>query len=298
MKKNLQFKSGYVAIVGRPNVGKSTLVNSLLDFKLSIVTPKPQTTRHRILGILSENMYQAIFLDTPGLIEPKYKLQEVMAQTVTKAVNDADVVLFMIDATKDLIDPEKATINRLKASTTSIILVINKVDNVKKCEILPLIDELHKNSDTNTILPISALTGEGLEELKKVIFDLLPTGQPLYPLDQITEHPEKFFVAEIIREKIFQKYGDEIPYATTVLIDEFKERKGRKDYINARIIVERKSQKAILIGKGGKALKEIGQLARNEIEALLCRTVFLELWVAVREKWRSKDLFLKEFGYK
>jgi GTP-binding protein Era len=221
-----------------------------------------------------------------------------MSQTVTKAVNDADLVLFMIDATKDLIDQEKATISRLKASATSIILAINKVDVVKKWKILPLIDELHINSDTNDILPISALTGEGLEELKKVVSDLLPMGQPLYPLDQITEHPEKFFVAEIIREKIFLKYGNEIPYATTVLIDEFKERKGRKDYINARIIVERQSQKAILIGKGGKALKEIGQLARDEIEAILGRAVFLELWVAVRGKWRSKDLFLKEFGYK
>jgi GTP-binding protein Era len=279
-------------------VGKSTLVNALLDFKLSIVTNKPQTTRHRILGILNEDNSQAIFLDTPGLIEAHYKLQEAMINAVTAAINDADVLLLMLDATKSVIDQEFATCKRLLDTKKQVLVAINKCDAVAKNSILPIIDELHRKMSISTILPISALTGDGLPELKNEIVALLPTGPPFYPTDQVTEHPERFFVAEIIREQIFRKYGEEIPYATTVIIETFKERAQGKDYINAKIIVERKSQKAILIGKGGKALKEIGKLARDEIETFLGRKIYLELWVAVREKWRSKDLYLKEFGYK
>ncbi len=296
--KTAQFRSGYVTIVGRPNVGKSTLVNALLDFKLSIVTAKPQTTRHRILGILTEDDTQAIFLDTPGLIEPHSLLQETMINAVNTAIHDADVLLLLLDATRDAIEHEFSTGKRLVDTGKPLLVAINKSDAVVKNSMLPLINELNKKLALTTILPISALTGQGLDELKKVIKNALPEGPPFYPSDQISEHPERFFVSEIIREHIFRKYGKEIPYATTVLITTFKERAGGKDFIAAKIIVERKSQKAILIGKGGRALKELGQLAREDIETFLGRKVYLELWVAVREKWRSKELYLKEYGYK
>jgi GTP-binding protein Era len=298
MKKNSHHKSGYVAFVGRPNVGKSTLVNALLEFKLSIVTRKPQTTRHRILGILSENNYQAILLDTPGLIEPHYKLQETMIKAVSGAIADADILILILDATREIVEQELETCHRLVSSGKPVLLVVNKIDLVNKNALLPLINQFRDEARIKHILPISALKGEGLDDVKANIINLLPPGPPFYPQDQITEHPERFFVAEIIREQIFRKFKEEIPYATTVVIDEFKEREKGKDFINARIVVERSSQKGILIGKGGSALKELGGLARKEIEDFLGRAVFLELWVTVREKWRSKDIFLKEFGYK
>lgn len=291
------FKSGYVAVVGQPNVGKSTLTNNLLKFPLSITTPKPQTTRHRVLGILSGDDFQIIFLDTPGLIEPAYLLQKVMMRAAQNAINDADVILFMVEGGLKPQEKDLAILKNFIESGKPIILAINKIDIVDKKNILPLIDIYRKTHDFSDIIPISALNGENLSDLQSAILKNIPVGHPFFPTDEVTEHPERFFVSEIIREKIFEKYSDEIPYSTAVVIDEFKERKGGKDYIKARIIVERDSQKAIIIGKGGKALKSVGQLARKEIEKFLDRPVYLELWVAVRGKWRKKDHFLKEFGY-
>ncbi len=293
------FKTGYVAIVGRPNVGKSTLVNKLLSFRLSIITPKPQTTRHRILGIKSGENYQIIFWDTPGLIDPVYKLQSVMVKAAQTAIAEADVNLFLIEAAAKLEPAAKDVdiLNHLILAAKPIILAINKVDLLEKRLLLPLIDAYQKLHNFADIVPISALQGENLGALEEVIVRLIPTGPAFYPQDSLTEHPERFFVSEIIREKILLSYGDEVPYSTAVVIDEFREQKGRKDLIKARIVVEKSSQKAIIIGKGGSALKKVGQLARQEIEEFLGRPVFLELWVAVREKWRQKDAFLKEFGY-
>ncbi len=291
------YKAGYVAVIGQPNVGKSTLTNNMLDFQLSITTPKPQTTRHRILGILSEENFQIIFLDTPGIMDPAYKLQQIMVKTAVSAGNDADVNLFLVDATKKPGDKDYEILKILEQINKPVILVLNKIDLLSKEKLLPLIDLYHKSYNFVDIIPVSALDGENVQELKKVIVNTLPAGMPFYPHDLVTEHPERFFVSEIIREKIFQNYGDEIPYSTAVVIDEFIEKKGRKDVIKARIVVERQSQKGIIIGKGGKALKNIGQLARQDIENFLDRPVFLELWVAVRDKWRKKDIFLKEFGY-
>ena len=289
-------KSGYVAIVGRPNVGKSTLMNALLNFKLSIITPKPQTTRTRVLGIFSEEELQIIFIDTPGIMQPKYRLQEMMVKAAKRAVAEADLVVFMVEANQD----NTADINILRSLEKSgkpLLIVINKIDLVPKNVLLPQIEMYAANFRGSEIIPISALKVDGLDELKQAMLKLLPLGPPLYPKDQISEQPERFFVSEIIREKVFQNYGDEIPYSTAVVVDEFKERPRSKDYIKARIIVERKSHKGILIGKKGQALRRLGQESRKDIESFLGRGVYLELWVAVREKWRQKDTFLREYGY-
>lgn len=295
--ENPNFKSGYVAVIGRPNVGKSTLTNAILKFPLSITTPKPQTTRHRILGVHSEENAQIIFLDTPGLIEPKYKLQDWMMKAAKSALNDADLNLFLVEASTKPHLKDLDILQLLKSSGNPIILVINKIDTIEKTAILPLIDEYQKMQQFVDIVPISALDGENIDELKKVILANLPAGMPFFPNDIITQHPERFFVSELIREQIFQNFDDELPFSTAVVIDEFKEREGHKDFIKARIIVERESQKKIIIGKGGQSVRKIGQGARIEIEKFLDRPVYLEIFVAVREKWRKKDIFLKEFGY-
>ena len=287
-------KAGYVAIVGKPNVGKSTLLNRLLRMKISAVTHKPQTTRHRLNGILTEGEYQACFIDTPGIIEPEYELQVFMVKQIKTAINDADVIVLMVDPWSKNMNayPELAK----SANRTPIIIVINKIDLVAKSELLPLIEK-YKNMSAREIIPVSALNGEGVDDLKGVIFKYLPEGEFIYPKDDISDAPERFFVADLIREKIFEIFKKEIPYASCVLIDDFKEREKGKDYIRAVIYVERQSQKAIIIGKQGAALKEVGEKARREIENFLGKPVFLELWVKVKEKWRKNKKFLKELGY-
>ena len=290
----MSFKSGYVAIIGKPNVGKSTLLNSLLKYKLSIVTPKPQTTRHRILGILNGENFQALFIDTPGMIKPAYPLQKIMQKEIKNALEDADLIIWMIEP-NDLPDEnEKGTIKGLLQKPT--ILVINKVDTVDKRVILPIIEEYGKGF--KDIFPLSALYNDGVEELKKGIIENLPIGEPFYPPDQITERPERFFVAEIIRESIFNHYGEEIPYSTTVEIEEFKEREKGKYYIKAIIYTERDSQKAILIGREGRALKKVGSVARQNIEYFLNHSVYLELWVKVKEAWRQDETFIHDKIYR
>lgn len=297
---NPNFKCGYVVIVGEPNVGKSTLLNKLLGQKISIVTNKPQTTRHKLLGILSSDSYQIIFLDTPGLLKPKYKLQSFMMDAAYSAINDADVVFMMVDAAEKFdkkIDYD-ITFDLIKKINKPTFLVINKVDLVKKSSLLPIIDFYSNKFPFVEIFPISALNGIGTDDLLKSVVDNLPLHPPYYPTDSLSDASERFFVSEIIREKIFEKYKQEIPYSTTVEIIEFKERKAKKDFISADIYVERQSQKGILIGKKGEALKEIGETARADLEKFLDRSVFLELHVKVREKWRDSDAWLNRLGYK
>lgn len=298
-KEKTTVRCGYVAIIGRPNAGKSTLLNQLLEFKLSIVTPKPQTTRQRILGIWNEKDTQIIFLDTPGLIKPKYALQSAMMKIADQAIETADILLVMVDITSQedtdfILDLFR---HELKDAKQPKIVLLNKVDRAPKENLLPLIQRFHESALFNEIIPVSALYNDGIENVKKILVRLLPFGEKFYPEDSLTEQPEKFFVSEIIREKIFLHYGKEIPYSTDVFIEEFKEREDSKDFIRASIIVERPSQKAILIGKKGEALKRIGEESRKDIERFLDRKVFLELWVKVKEDWRKNKTVLKSLGY-
>lgn len=298
LKIDPDFRSGYVTILGRPNAGKSTLLNSFLNFKLSIVSPKPQTTRRRILGIWNGPSVQIVFLDTPGLIDPRYALQERMMAYAVDAVTTADVLLPLIDATEFAVnDGVEAMKPFLERDTKPRVLLLNKIDKVSKDHLLPMIDHYHRLNWFKEIVPVSALTGDGLERVKHVLTEYLPLNPPYYDPEILTEQPERFFVTEIIREKIFDQFSEEIPYSTDVTVEEFKERKDRKDFIKVTVIVERPSQKAILIGKKGAALKALGAEARKDIEKFLGRPVFLELWVKVQEKWRDDDTKLRRLGY-
>ena len=309
------FRCGYVAIIGEPNVGESTLMNGLLQQKISIVTKKPQTTRHRILGILTTPAYQAVFLDTPGIIRPRYALHEAMMESAASAVSDADLILFMVDAARPAPggdSPEDAILAQLGASGRPVYLLLNKVDLVDKALLLPLIDRYSGRYPFKEIFPVSALTLDGTGGLMASVSSELPVHPPLYPADIVSEHNERFFVAEIIREKIFIRCQEEVPYSTTVEITEFiergaaaagegeppKKRKPLKWFISADIYVERDSQKGILIGKKGGMLKEIGEIARRDIERFLGHQVFLDLHVKVRPGWRGDKEWLQRLGYR
>lgn len=294
------FRSGYVTIVGEPNVGKSTLMNGVLKQKISIVTNKPQTTRHKVLGILSTDTSQIVFLDTPGIITPRYLLHEAMMRSATSAIADADVLLFMIDATDPKVGsgPSQAgAFSKLEGFRKPVFLVINKVDLVPKATLLPVIGAYAAAFQFAEVFPISALNGEGTDILVRALVPLLPVHPPYYPTDIVSEHSQRFFVSEIIREKIFLMCHEEIPYSTSVDIVEFKEREEGKWFVSADVIVERDSQKGILIGKKGSMLKEIGRQARQSIEGFVEHPVFLELHVRVREKWREKDEWIRRLGY-
>lgn len=294
-------RTGYAAILGLPNSGKSTLLNVLLGQKLSIITSKPQTTRKRILGILSEEDYQIIFLDTPGILSPSYLLQEKMMEDVKTSLDDADVILLVIDVDEDplgeiLLNQEFISESVLKSSKPKL-LVINKVDLSNQEKVTELLKHFEKRKSFEEIIPISAALNFNIQRVKEEIIRFLPEGPKLFPDDQVTDANERFFVSEIIREKILEHYRDEIPYSSEVLIIEFKEREEGKNFISAEIVVERDSQKAIIIGKGGAAIKKLGQAARESIEKFLQKDVFLELRVKVRKKWRSDENLLKSFGY-
>jgi GTP-binding protein Era len=291
------FKAGYVAILGQPNVGKSTLLNALLQFKLSIVSPKPQTTRKRILGILNRPGSQMIFFDTPGILEAHYRLQQALVRAAFQAIKEANVHIMMVEPIAALQSADLGILNRLADTGRPIVVAINKIDTIAKDHLLPIIDQFRDKRNVKEVVPISALQQDGIERLAEVVEKYLPEQEPFYDTDQITNHPERFLAAEIVREKIFLRYGEEIPYSTSVQIEEFVERPGHKDYIRALIYVERESQKGIMIGKGGQALKQVGKLAREELEQLLGRPVYLELYVAVKEKWRERESELRSLGY-
>jgi GTP-binding protein Era len=292
------FKSGYVAIVGKPNVGKSTLVNDFLGCKLSIVTPKPQTTRKRIMGVLTKENYQIVFYDTPGIMEPRYELQKYMVKEAYDAVKDADVILMLVEPFELSGRAEKEVLRRLFQMHIPVILAINKVDLVEKDSLIPIISAYGEEFKFTEIVPISALKNINLDLMLALLVKYLPRGEPFFPEDYITDYNERFLAAEIIREKVFEYYGEEVPYSTTVEIDEFKEREKGKDFIRAIIYVERESQKGIIIGEDGKAIKRVGVIAREEIEKQIDRKVYLELWVKVMEKWRKDKSKLQRLGYK
>ncbi|HLE33987.1 MAG TPA: GTPase Era [Bacteroidota bacterium] len=298
MTGSLPFKAGYVAIVGEPNVGKSTLMNALLEQKISIVTRKPQTTRQRVLGIATDEESQMIFLDTPGLLEPRYLLHEKMLLVARRALEDADVLLILTEPSQGMELPDQVKAQVLsKQWSKPLVLGINKADTVARETLLPLIEHFSGMKHFRDIVPISALKGENLATLRQVLKKSLPEHAPFYPEEFVSEQPERFFASELIREAIFEQFQEEIPYSTAVEIREFKEREEGKTYINADIVVERDSQKGILIGKKGAALKRIGQTARIRIEQFIQRPVFLDLHVKVGEGWRSKESWMKRLGF-
>jgi GTP-binding protein Era len=292
------FRAGFISVLGRPNVGKSTLFNSILGEKIAIVSKKPQTTRNRILGIRNMEGGQLIFLDTPGIHQGKSKLNERMVSTAIEAGRDADVLLFLIDASSPSPEEDRRMVESLEGSAGVPFLVINKIDLIKKEVLLPLIDEYRSLHPFDRIVPVSALTGEGIPLLLSEILNVLPESPPLYPTDMITDQTERFLVAEIVREKVIEHSYQEIPFSVAVTVESFKEHPEKNlVVIQGTIHVEKDSQKKIVIGKGGQKLKKIGETARKEIEAFLGRRVFLELWVRVDKDWTRDPRSLDRLGY-
>jgi GTP-binding protein Era len=287
-------KSGFVNIFGKPNAGKSTLLNAMMGEKLAIVSSKVQTTRHRIKGIVTTDDYQIVFSDTPGIIDPKYKLHEKMMSAVRSALEDADLALLLVDI-RDNWEEVNTVFEALRLKTKALV-IINKADKADEKRQQEAITFFQEKSYCKAAIAISALTGWHVPELLKTIVEKLPEGEPFYSGDEISDLPTKFFVAEIIREKIYGLFDEEIPYHTTVIVSEFKQ-KSTLIKIRAEIIVQRESQKAIIIGDGGKMIKQVGSKARMEIEKFLEQKIFLELFVKVRPKWRDNELYLKEYGY-
>ncbi|OGW54024.1 MAG: GTPase Era [Nitrospirae bacterium RBG_13_43_8] len=294
--RKVEFHSGYVSIIGRPNVGKSTLLNSLLGEKIAIVTPKPQTTRNRIIGIKNLPDAQIIFIDTPGIHKPKHKLGETMVKTSIESLREVDIILFMVEP-QEIGRGDKFVIALLKEVQSPVFLLINKIDTIKKSDLLPLIDTLREVYPFKEIIPVSALTKDGTELLLKKIYDYLPGGPRYYPDDIITTQIERFMVSEIIREKIAEMTKEEVPHSVAVEIVEWEERGDGLVVIRSNIYVEREGQKGIIIGKKGVMLKAIGTAARIDIERLLNAKVFLELWVKVKKDWRDNKRMLEELGY-
>ena len=294
-------KSGFVNIIGRPNVGKSTLMNTLVGERMSIITSKPQTTRHRIIGIVSGEDHQVVFSDTPGIIEdPAYRMQEVMNRFVNTTFEDADIMMFVTDVEERYADDDPV-LEKLRNMEVPLFLVLNKVDLVSDGRLLQLIKEWSERVTFTEIIPISALHHNNTGRLLEVILKYLPEGPAYYPKDQLTDRPERFFISEIIREKILLLYHQEVPYSSEVIVTSFKEDETNKGEalvrIGADIYVARNTQKAIIIGKGGSAIKKLGTEARKDIEKFLEKKVFLELHVKVKDNWRDDDRMLKHFGY-
>lgn len=290
-------KSGFVSIIGKPNVGKSTLMNALVGEKLSIISPKVQTTRHRIMGILSKPEYQLVFSDTPGIIEPKYKLHGNMMQFVNESLSDADVVIYLTD-TFTSVEKDAELIERIRMIQLPLIIVVNKVDELSTTEdIMERVAFWKEQVPCEAVISISALNKFNLESLLETVLRLVPEGAPYFPEDQLTDKSERFIAAETIREKIMMRYKEEIPYSVQVEVTEFKEEE-KIIRISAEIYVMRDSQKIILIGKGGIALKNVGIAARRDLEKFFGKQVFLQTFVKVKENWRDDDRLLKQFGYK
>lgn len=297
-----KFKSGYVSLTGRPNVGKSTLLNTILGEKIAIVTPKPQTTRNRIIGVKTSKDAQVIFIDTPGIHMPKHKLGELMVRNANESVMGVDIVLFMIEPENPPKDPinegDKFIIEIFRKLEKPVFLLINKIDTVKKPHLLSVIDAYSRLYPFKEVIPISALAGDGIEILIKTIVRYLSEGPKYYPDDLLTDQIERFMISEIIREKIIKQTEEEIPHSVAVEITDWSEREYDVIFIHANIYVERDGQKGIIIGRSGLKLKTIGSSARHEIEKLLGRRVFLELWVKIKKNWRGSDRALKELGFK
>ncbi len=295
---NKEHRSGFIALIGRPNAGKSTLLNYLVGQKIAITSDKPQTTRNRIAGILTGDSWQVILLDTPGVHKPKDKLGDQMVKTALNTLSEVDVVYYLVDATMPFGSGEAFLVDKLKNLKTPVFLLLNKIDMLEKKALLPLIDFYQKKLDCETIVPISARFGENIDSLLKATLLHLPEGPQYYPAESVTDQPERIIIAEMIREKVIQVTREEVPHAVAVGIDIIERRSEELLYVSATIYVERDSQKGIIIGKNGDVLKTIGSRARVDIEKMLGNKIFLELWVKVKADWRNRESILQELGYK
>ena len=293
-----QFKSGFVAIVGRPNVGKSTFMNYVLGQKIAIMSDKAQTTRNKIQGVYTNQDCQIVFLDTPGIHKPKHELGNFMVESAYSALKEVDAVLFMVNAAEKRGPGDDFIIEKLKKIKTPVFLVLNKIDLISPDELLDRVESYQETIPFAGIIPISVLQGNNVQELMTTLTNHLPEGPQYYPSDQITDHPEYFVVSELIREKILHLTKEEIPHSVAVTVDKMQKDEFDKVHVYANIIVERPTQKGIIIGKGGKLLKEIAVRARKDIEQLLGNKVYLELWVKVEKDWRKKKSHLQDFGYR
>ena len=295
--KKDSFQSGFVAVIGRPNVGKSTLINSLIGQKIAIMSDKPQTTRNRILCVLTQESAQIIFLDTPGIHKPKHKLGEYMVKAAEGTLKEVDAIFFVVDATERMGPGEKYILERLQATKKPVILVVNKLDLIEREQALPIISNYTEKYSFAGVVPISAKKDVNLDRLLEEVKKYLPEGPQYYPEDMVTDQPERLIVAELVREKALGLTREEIPHAIAVDVDEMTTRSNGDVYIRATIYVERESQKGIVIGAKGALLKEIGALARKDMEALLGSRVYLDLWVKVKKDWRDRDGILRNFGF-
>ncbi|WCK53462.1 GTPase Era [Aneurinibacillus sp. Ricciae_BoGa-3] len=296
---NEGYKSGFAALIGRPNVGKSTLMNQIVGQKIAIMSDKPQTTRNKIRAVYTSEEGQIIFLDTPGVHKPKSKLGDFMNRMVENALREVDVILFLVDASEKLGPGDEFIIDKLKDVKTPVYLIINKIDKVHPDELLPYIDKYKELYPFAQIIPVSALNGSNVDRLMQQLLEELPEGPQFYPADQVTDHPERFIVAELIREKVLQLTREEVPHSIAVVIEQMKTRDGNSDLVDiyATIYTERPSQKGILVGKQGDMMKEIGKRARQDIERLLGNRVYLNLWIKVKKDWRNQENLFKNFGF-
>ena len=296
MKKET-YKPGFVSIVGRPNVGKSTLLNRLVGQKIAIMSDKAQTTRNKIQGILTTDSEQIVFIDTPGIHKPKHRLGDFMMKTALSTFNEVDVILFLVNVTEKRGPGDNFVIEKLKHVESPVFLILNKIDQVHPDELLPIIEDYNNELDFAEIVPISALDGNNVEHLVETLSKYIPEGPQFYPEDQVTDHPEYFIVSELIREKVLERTREEIPHSIAVVVESMQRNENDKVEVRAVINVERKSQKGIIIGKQGKMIKDIGINARRDIEKLLGDKIYLELFVKVQSDWRDKQTNLKDFGY-
>ena len=298
MNTTVGFRSGFIALVGRPNVGKSTLMNRMVGRKLAIMSDKPQTTRNKITAILTTDEAQLVFIDTPGIHKPKHKLGEYMVKVARNALKEVDVILFLIEASEKEIGPGDLYIKDVLGQTkTPVILVINKTDLVKRDDLFPLIDKYRSIMEFREVVPVSALEGDNVDTLIKLVSGLLPEGPMYYPDGMVTDQPEQAIIREIIREKVLHLTREEIPHSVAVEIEEIVPRDNDLIYVRAVIFTEKESQKGIVVGKNGTMLKKVGGMAREDIENLLGSKVYLDLWVKVKKDWRNKDSILRNLGY-
>ncbi|MFU8647382.1 GTPase Era [Lysinibacillus sp. RSDA_15] len=294
------YKSGFISIIGRPNVGKSTFLNRVIGQKIAIMSDKPQTTRNKVQGVLTTTDSQMIFIDTPGIHKPKHKLGDFMLKVAKNTLREVDVIMFMVNAEQKLGKGDEFILEMLAGNSTPVFLVINKIDQIHPDELLGIIESYKEHYEFAEIIPISALQGNNVESLLDTLPKYLPEGPQYYPADQVTDHPERFIISELIREKVLHLTREEIPHSIAVVIDKIRrdEENNDKIHVAATIMVERDSQKGIVIGKRGALLKEVGTRARKDIEMLLGSKVYLELWVKVQKDWRNKSTHLRDFGFR